>query len=256
MKLFISVINHNHDEIICASDTLKNLSLQHIVVIRSNTEPTEELKRYSKKSGIHLVTGDTPLGFASNNNAVFRFCKDELDLSNDDYFLVLNPDVDITPDSIMALLSLSNEYNSDISAINLFKDQNLTEYDNSIRRYHTISSPLKSLFGYERTDIYNKDDIKQPIKINWAAGSFLLIKSSSYDRLRGFDESYFMYFEDADLCTRANSLGMSVIYFPNIKAVHYASHMNRNIFSKHFIWYSISAFRYHFKKFLSLIKMN
>lgn len=250
MKLFISVVNHNHDEIICSSDTLKNLSRQHVVVIRSNTKPTEGLKIYSKKSGIHLITGDTTLGFSSNNNAVFRFCKDELNLNNDDYFLVLNPDVDITTDSISELLSLSNKYNSDISAINLFKDRAFTEYDNSIRRYHKLSSLLKALLGYERSDIYNKDNIKKPININWAAGSFLLIKSSAYDKLGGFDEKYFMYFEDADICTRANILGLRVIYFPNIKAVHYASHMNRNVFSKHFIWYLMSAFRYHFKNIL------
>ncbi|WP_369075047.1 glycosyltransferase family 2 protein, partial [Vibrio cholerae] len=53
--------------------------------------------------------------------------------------------------------------------------------------------------------------------------------------------------EDADICTRANKNGFNVFYIPNIKAIHYASHQNRSVFSKHFIWYWCSSIRYQLK---------
>lgn len=247
MTLYISVINHNHDDIICQSETLKNLAEKHVVVIRSNTTPTDKLNQYVNCANIHLVVGKKQLGFAANNNAVFQFCSTALKMKKKDYFLALNPDVDIEIDAINDLLIYASELKSDISTINLFRDPDFIEYDNSIRYYHKISAPFLSLMGFKRNDIYNKDKVDKPINIDWAAGSFLLFRVEAYSKLSGFDEKYFMYFEDADICTRANREGMVVTYIPTVKAVHYASLKNRALFSKHFFWYTMSAFRYHFK---------
>lgn len=247
MKLYISVINHGHDELITSRDTLAALAKDYTVVIRSNTTPTNVITQYSTEAGIHLIHDGSPKGFASNNNAVFDYCQCKLGMTDKDYFLVLNPDVDITTDSMQKLLNLSSERNSDISAINLFRDAALTVYDNSIRHYPKLFAPLMSLLGIKRTDMYNKNSISEPIEIDWAAGSFLLFKADSFRKLGGFNEKYFMYFEDADLCTRANKKGLKVTYFPSIKAVHLASHQNRKLLSKHFVWYVKSSLKYHFQ---------
>lgn len=247
MKLYISVINHDHDELITSRDTLATLAKNYTVVLRSNTAPTHALAQYSMDAGIHLIHDGYTKGFAANNNAVFDYCQSKLGMTDKDYFLVLNPDVDISTDSLEKLLSLSYSRGSDISAINLFRDEAFTVYDNSVRHYHELLAPLKSLLGIKRTDVYDKDVISEPIEIDWAAGSFLLFKSMTYRKLEGFDEKYFMYFEDADLCTRANRSGYRVTYFPSIKAVHFASHQNRKLLSKHFYWYVKSSLRYHLK---------
>ncbi|MBE1274802.1 glycosyltransferase [Enterovibrio baiacu] len=244
MKLFVSVINHGHDSLITANDTLANLANSYNVVIRSNTTPSAALQKYADDAGIHLVCGEKPLGFASNNNAVFKYCQETLGMVAEDYFLVLNPDVEVLTDSVTRLVKQAQKYQADISTINLFTDSLLMTYDNSIRRYPNLFSPLKSLIGLKRKDIYDKSQITAPLKIEWAAGSFLLFKVNCFNELKGFDEKYFMYFEDADICTRANENGFNVYYFPNIKAVHYASHQNRKLLSMHFIWYLKSSLRY------------
>lgn len=158
---------------------------------------------------------------------------------------MLNPDIEISLESISSLLTEFQHTQTDIAAINLFKNRAMTEYDNSIRHYPKLLNPFKTLLRLPRKDFYNKSVIKQPIKIEWAAGSFLMFKASCYQELKGFDEKYFMYFEDADICTRANLKGYDVMYFPNIKAVHFTSHQNRKLFSKHFIWYWRSSFLYY-----------
>ncbi|EGQ9612962.1 glycosyltransferase family 2 protein [Vibrio cholerae] len=245
MKLYISVINHGHDELITSRETLTTLAKDYAVIIRSNTPPTDRLSQYAINAAIHLIHDGCVKGFAANNNAVFDYCENQLGMTENDYFLVLNPDVDIASESLEQLLSLSKARNSDISAINLFRDEALTIYDNSIRHYHQLLAPLKSLLGIKRKDIYDKDAISTPIEIDWAAGSFLLFKAECFSKLEGFDEKYFMYFEDADLCTRANRAGYKVTYFPSIKAIHLASHQNRKMLSKHFGWYVKSLLRYH-----------
>ncbi|CCN47656.1 putative glycosyltransferase [Vibrio nigripulchritudo MADA3029] len=245
MALFISVINHNHDDMICANPTLSMLSAQHMVIIKSNSIATEKLKNYCDTSGITLIQGNTAKGFGANNNEVFEYLQHAI--QPDDYFLVLNPDVEITSNSINDLLAQVEHYNSDISAVNLFKDEHYAIYDNSIRKYPELLGPLRSLVGLQRRDVFDKSLVASPTKIDWAAGSFLLFKAACFEMLEGFDEKFFMYFEDADICTRANKDGFNVFYFPDIKAIHYASHQNRNVFSKHFYWYCVSALLYQLK---------
>lgn len=203
MNLFISVVNHAHDEMIVTNPTLALLAKQYKVVVKSNTVASEALSNYCLEHEIMLIHGDTKKGFGANNNEVFLYTMREFKPAERDYFLVLNPDVEIDTSSLSQLIEQAEEYQADISAINLFTDRSLSMYDNSIRRYPKLLSPFKSLLGIKRNDVYDKSQIKQPMKIEWAAGSFLLFKVSCFKKLGGFDEKYFMYFEDADICTRA-----------------------------------------------------
>lgn len=232
---------------ICSNPTLRNLATKHTVILKSNTPATEELKTYCIDSGIILIQGKEKKGFGANNNEIFAYALKQLQIKSDDYFLVLNPDVIIGAPEINELLKLANKYNTDISAINLYKNIKKMEYDNSIRHYHSLLNPFKSLFRLPRNDIYDKSRIKEPLAIDWAAGSFLLFSVKCYLQLGGFDERYFMYFEDTDICTRANNVGLKVMYFPQIEAIHLAAYNNRKVLSKHFKWYLRSLLRYHIR---------
>ncbi|WP_044366925.1 glycosyltransferase family 2 protein [Vibrio fluvialis] len=244
MALFISVVNHGHDEMIVANPTLASLAKHFNVIIKSNTTASDMLVGHCLEHNITLIPGDIKKGFGANNNEIFQYIIKNLNPAGNDYFLVLNPDVEIDVYSIFKLIENAEKYQSDISAINLFTDRSFISYDNSIRRYPRLFAPIKSLLGMKRNDVYDKSQINEPIRIEWAAGSFLLFNVNCFESLGGFDEKYFMYFEDADICTCANKKGFSVYYFPEIKAVHYASHQNRKLLSKHFIWYLESSIKY------------
>lgn len=246
MSLFISVVNHNHDKIITSNNTLKNLAKMHYVIIKSNSIASDDLINYCSKNGIYLIQGKSKKGFGANNNEIFNYSKKNLNMVSNDYFLILNPDVEITESGISHLQRLVNQYDSYISTINLYLDKAHTIYDKSIRKYPSLLNPLKSIFGIQRKDYYDKSTILEPMPVDWAAGSFLLFKTECFEDLQGFDEQYFMYFEDVDICTRAKKSGYSVIYFPQVEATHLAMHNNRKIFSKHFLWYCCSALRYSF----------
>ncbi|HDI3228125.1 TPA: glycosyltransferase family 2 protein [Vibrio cholerae] len=246
MKLFISVVNHNHDQMIINNPTLQQLATKHHVILKSNTLASPELTAYCIQNRISLLQCTSFKGFGANNNEVYHYAKNKLEMHENDFFLVLNPDVEITLESIDRLLIEAASLSTDIAAINLYRDKHFTVYDNSIRHYPKLLAPIKSLLGIKRNDIYDKSVIDKPIRIEWAAGSFLLFKAACYHALNGFDERYFMYFEDVDICRRANELGLSIIYFPQIKAKHLAAYDNRNFFSKNFRWYLTSSLKYLF----------
>jgi N-acetylglucosaminyl-diphospho-decaprenol L-rhamnosyltransferase len=247
MNVYISVINHHHDDIIIKSDTLANLAKEFRVVLKSNTLASNRLKEYCSLGNIDLIQGSKFQGFSENNNEVFYFIYEKYTPNQQDFFLVLNPDVEVSSSSVYKLIMLSKSCNADISAINLYKDKELTIYDYSIRKFPSIYNPLKSILKIKRNDFYDKSIIKQPVEIDWAAGSFLLFKISCFKQLNGFDKGYFMYFEDVDICRRAKQQGKRVIYFPDIEAIHLAMHKNRKLFSKHIIWYCLSSLRYFSK---------
>lgn len=247
-RLFISVISHNHDAMIINIDTLSKLARISTItiILKCNTPATSRLKDYAKKNGIEIIDDNYKIGFGENNNKVFDYASQRLGLNDNDLFLVLNPDVIIESDTLEKLTSYAQKNNSDIFTLKLFRDKDKKSIDSSVKSFPRLLSPVSAIIRKNRSKKYNKKPTKEPIKIDWAAGSFLLFKAKTYKMLEGFDERFFMYFEDVDICRRAKKIGCSVVYHPQLDAIHLGAYDNRNILSKNFYWYLKSYFQYHF----------
>jgi len=61
----------------------------------------------------------------------------------------------------------------------------------------------------------------------WAAGMFLVFNSKVFKRLRGFDQRFFMYYEDVDICRRIHSLKLPIFYLEDVTVTHYAQRGSR-----------------------------
>ncbi|MFC1609257.1 glycosyltransferase family 2 protein [Patescibacteria group bacterium] len=57
-------------------------------------------------------------------------------------------------------------------------------------------------------------------EVDWVTGASMFIKKDLFETLGGFDERFFMYFEDMDLCMRAKQLGKKALYFPTVEVMH------------------------------------
>ncbi|QLR43840.1 glycosyltransferase family 2 protein [Enterobacter sp. RHBSTW-00994] len=245
--IFLSIINHNHDHLIVSNTSLAQIAENNPVIIKSNTPASAALKDFAGSHKITLLDSDHGLGFGENNNFVFKYLVNNKIISDDDYFLVINPDVIIEPNELEKLKDAIAGYESEIFTINLFYDEKFEKPELSIRRFPKLTGPLKGLLKKDyRSDAYDKKTICEPLQIDWAAGSFLLFKKKSYERLEGFSNKFFMYFEDVDICRRAKKMKMPLTYLPGIKAIHKGAFNNRKIYSKHFRWFLISYLTYHF----------
>ncbi|WP_017221051.1 glycosyltransferase family 2 protein [Moritella dasanensis] len=249
-KIFISIVSHNHIEIIKKLNCLKQLSNDKSIeiVVKENTR--DDNYAYYKSISVNYINNSDLLGkgFGENNNIIFNYCIDKLNMMNDDIFIVLNPDVYITEHSLKSLVDKMIFFNDKFVAINLFKDFEEKTYDNSIRKFPSFYSFFSSLVFSKNNTTYNKLDINNRSDVEWGAGSFLAFRTSHYKLLKGFNEKYFMYCEDIDICYRSYIVGHSLVYYPDVKAIHLAKHENRKLCSKHFFWHIKSAMRFIFYK--------
>ena len=84
----------------------------------------------------------------------------------------------------------------------------------------------------------------------WLSGAFLMVRRTVLDELNGFDESYFMYFEDVDLGYRIGKLGLRNVYEPAAVVIHTGAHSTRGGESARMIRaHHDSAKRFLFKKY-------
>ncbi|MBL7444827.1 glycosyltransferase family 2 protein [Escherichia coli] len=245
VRLFISTVSHNSDRIIVENNVLHSLSSTFEVVVKCNTKCTESLRSSALESNIHIIDGNYSRGFGDNNNIVFKYCKNNLGMRLDDYFLILNPDVVIDVCTLEELLKRVANNSVNISTINLHKDLELKHTEGSIRRFPGVFTPLIAFLSGRNPDEYDKKSIYHETFVDWASGSFLLFKASVYEALDGFDERFFMYFEDVDICRRAKKHGYKLTYYPDLKATHFGAYRNRDFFSKNFALYLRSYILYH-----------
>ncbi|MCT4702587.1 glycosyltransferase family 2 protein [Enterobacteriaceae bacterium H20N1] len=257
MGNFISVISHGHAALIKELNVLSKLAISNTVIIKCNKESdVVALEGYCKKNNIHLITDNYGLGFGANNNLVFNYCRKNLGLKAEDYFIVMNPDLEIDTYELKKLNCYVLENASKLSTINLYKNEEKTVSDDAIRKYPKMGDFFLSLVLKKNRSKYNKTLIEKPTEVDWAAGSFLMFQADHYQQLGGFDEKYFMYCEDIDICYRSSLLKHKPIYYPDVTAVHYAKHANRSFLSKHFFWHLKSALLFLAMRYKNPIKIN
>lgn len=244
--IYTSVVSHGHLSTIAELGVLGQLNDDvDITVVVLDNVGEDGLREWCSQRDITYRVNDHRRGFGANNNTVFSMVEREFKLSDDDYFLVLNPDVIVAPLQVKEVVTGMQSFGAVLATCNLFKDLNRTRFDPSVRRYPEAIDFLKSfLLGYNPS-IIDKGEVKEPVYVDWAAGSFLMFQAGLYRRLGGFDESYFMYCEDIDICLRSHLLfNERVLYIPQVEIIHWAQHQNRSVFSRHFLWHlrSIAAF--------------
>ncbi len=246
MSIYISVVSHGHASIIERIACLPGLQScigTEVIVVDNVGE--QSLKIWCSKNSITYVKNEIEKGFGENNNSIFEYAGKKMGLCDEDYFLVLNPDVYVSAQCIIDIQKLASQYGHQLSTLNLFKNRELSAFDYCVRSFPSLFDFVGSYIGFGNKTIIEKEKVVENLAVDWAAGSFLLFKASLFKKLGGFDPNYFMYCEDIDICWRAKKiLNRPLFFYPKIKAVHYAQHANRSFFSKHFIWHVKSMIRY------------
>jgi len=247
-QTYISIVSHGNDEDIIKNTNLLQInSLDNITVIIRDNLSSQRLRNYCLDNHLQYNSSDEILGFGANNNINFEFAS-QLGMTEKDWFVLFNPDLDISAEMINNLLESIGSYSEKMFAINLYFDEQFSRMEFSLRRFPRFSSFFNVIKGKSFTQAYDKTNLEDGSVVDWAAASFLVFQAGLYKKLNGFDESYFMYYEDVDICYRAHKLySQNVVYLKNIKAIHQGGYQNRKIFSKHFRWYFSSLLRFLFK---------
>ena len=237
-KLYISIVSHDHDEMIINNVYNKKIAaMENVIFIIKDNVSSKRLLDFCKSNNILYIDKPLHVGFGENNNVAFNYAINH-GMEESDWFAVINPDVIITDIEVEnLLLSLSLE-KTELLTINLYQDLEKGVFDNSLRKFPTWKNFFNLFLGQPANVAYDKKELLDKDDVDWAAGSFLIFKASLYKKLNGFSNKYFMYYEDVDICYRAKKYcNQSVSFLKNIKAIHIGAYANRNILSKHFRWY-------------------
>ena len=131
---YISIISHNNDQMIINNNELTSITEHCQVIIKSNTPASIKFIEHCNKYNITLINSDYNLNSGANN-LESSYISTNYNIRKSDFFLAMNPDVIMTLASINALIKQVKIKNSLISTINLYRDQNFTEYVQSIKHF-------------------------------------------------------------------------------------------------------------------------
>jgi GT2 family glycosyltransferase len=258
--IHVAIISHGHEELLINSQLggLSNERTRLKIWIKDN-KPSAKLKAYCELQQVFYTDTDAGLGFGENNNYLFDLIEKENGFQADDFFLVMNPDITVTPETVFALTEKMQQSAQAIATLNLYRDQAMRVPDKNIRHFPGMLSIIKMPLVSTFSETYDKEQIaatSDNIAVEWASGAFLAFKPALYRALGGFDPSYFMYFEDVDICYRARRYYQQAVhYYPHLKAIHTAAHKNRNIFSQHARWFFISFSKFLLRRYLRLSRI-
>lgn len=201
---------------------------------------------------IKIIVNDSPKGFGENNNIGAK-------IATGKYLAIINPDIILVDNCLTDLFDYAEE-NPDIG-IYVPKLLNFDRsYQYSIRRFITPKLFIARAFakGDDAKELSGnsyylcKDLAVDKVQyINWAVGAAYFIAREHYSKLGGFDEDYFLYMEDEDLCLRSWKAKAPVLYFPHSVMVH--NHMRSSKkFGKTMIYHFKSLFTFWNKHGISI----
>lgn len=198
------------------------------------TQNIAEDVAYSSDPRLHIRRNEAPRGYGANHNAA-------LVDANTPFICVLNPDIWLKVNPFPALLRAFEDQAVALTAPKIVSPDGATE--DSARRFPTVFSLAAKAFGGDDGTYPNSPHTVNP---DWLAGMFLLMRREAFGKVGGFDEGFYLYYEDVDLCWRLRSAGYQIAQDRTVSVVHNArreSHRSLR-FAK---WHLTSMARYLFK---------
>lgn len=188
-----------------------------------DNSPTDELRNYVNAPNIEYIHTKKNIGYGAGNNIAIRKSIDQAK-----YHLVLNPDVEFDPKTLEGLFKFM-ELHSNVGLLmpKVLYENGDTQHlckklpapaDLFLRRFipEKIKNHLKSyLDEYELKHL----DYNSTMQVPNLSGCFMFMRTSTLYQSGIFDEQYFLYLEDTDLCRRINECALTV-YYPQEKIYH------------------------------------
>ena len=222
MNVGAAVVNYNAGDLLAACVTsLQAEGVDQIVVV-DNGSTDGSLELLTATPSVLVVRSGTNLGYGGGiNRAVVAMADRERPV------LVCNPDIVVQPGAIKALTAvLEADPTVGIVAPRLMNTDG-TLYP-SARRVPALGDAIGHAFlgviapgnRFSRRYKMLDWDHEGARAVDWVSGACCLVRRQTWEELGGFDESYFMYMEDVDLCRRAGRSGWRIVYEPAAEVVH------------------------------------
>ena len=212
------------------------------IIVVDNGSSDDSLERLRDlRTPMTLQSNGMNLGFA-------RGCNQGAALGDANYILFLNPDTELTMDSLSipeAFMDDPAHETTAVCGIQLVDEQN--RISRSCARFPTLVRFLARITAIDRLPGHKSSgttmlawDHRDTRRVDQVMGAFFFVKRKIFDALMGFDERFFVYFEEVDFSRRAFDLGYDSIYLSTAKALHVGGASSRRVIDRR-LFYSIRS---------------
>lgn len=217
MELSVIIVNYNGLKYLqgCFESLYKNLEGINFEIIVIDNNSADASCNYIRENypRIRLIESRENLGFGKGNNVAVKEARGR-------YLLLINNDT-IVLDKLKDLLMIM-ENDKQIGALGINMLDGNSSYLMAAGKFPTVFSLLMIKSMFWMGDEFRKGNFKkQQYEVEWISGAFMLIPKKIYDSLGGFDERYFMYVEDVDLCKQIADKGYKRIFVPGYSYIHF-----------------------------------
>ena len=232
----ISVVSHKQsDKVTELLNDLKQYPEIFSVILTYNLPEVAVAIPAELKSRTKVVWNSQPKGFGENHNTAFLYCTTQ-------YFCVLNPDINFIKNPFSELIMCLKKNDSVALAAPLILNL-ANELEDSFRDFPAPKQILTRVLGLKANNenIINKQ-ISETLYPEWVAGMFMLFRSEEFQHIGGFDEGFFMYCEDVDICLRLRMNNKVLVVSHLVHVIHNARRESRKNF-RYMIWHIQSMIR-------------
>ncbi|OGE32002.1 hypothetical protein A2631_02695 [Candidatus Daviesbacteria bacterium RIFCSPHIGHO2_01_FULL_44_29] len=219
LKLSIVIVNFNAGNFLleCLSSVKQVINEADVSVYIIDNASSDDSAKTAKQEfpEFNFILNPENLGFGKGNNLALEKIKEG-------YILLLNPDTKLEKGVISKMLEFMEAHlEVGISTCKIvFPDGRL-----DLTAHRGFPTPWASFKYYFLKDdsLYHlrQMDMSGPHEVDAIAGAFMLTRADVLKKVGLFDEDYFLYAEDIDLCFRIKEAGFKVVYVPSVSIVHY-----------------------------------
>lgn len=224
-----SIVSHGHGPMVgrLAAQLLEFPEVASVVI----TENLGAADAHLADSRVRIVVNDSARGYGTNHNAALASAKTP-------FVCVLNPDLSFHDNPFPALLAaMCEERVAGAAPVVVTPDG---RREDSARKFPTVGSLIAKAAGLGNGTYPSPNGAANP---DWLAGMFLLMRTSAWREVGGFDEKYRLYYEDVDLCWRLKQRGYALRQIQKTSIVHDARRASRSDW-RHARWHLASMARF------------
>lgn len=218
IKLSIVILSYNTKDLTvnCIKSIIASYGKEfedndiEIIVIDNNSSDNsvESIKRYGTA---RLIQNKENVGFAKGCNLGAKEASGK-------YILFLNSDTKALDKGFLSMTDFLDK-NPKVAILGGKLENNDGSIQRSCGKFYNLFNLFIMLLGFEKFGFLRSSPNKIQ-KADWVSGACMMVRADVFKKLTGFDENFFMYMEDMEICFRAQKLGFATYFYPNIKLQH------------------------------------
>lgn len=214
-KLSIIITTWNTADITlrCVQTIKKYLqNFKYEIIIADNGSSDDTVDTLKKEGGVLIIENKSNLGFGKGNNIAAAKARGK-------YLLFLNSDIELLDNKLIDMFKYI-KLHPDIGLIGpKFLNIDLSD-QGSVFPPQTLSNAFREFWLGQNSYSKYVPQNKEPVEVFSISGGAVMIKRSLFEKIGGWDNKYFMFYEDLELCRQIRKLGYKIYYYPKCRVVH------------------------------------